>query len=170
MPFYKVVLIGILNLLFLNPCFASYSEIGLNSTEALVTFSEEDSLNFEGLYLLYLSRSWQLLFGGEYEQYGDVLTRAGITIGSSFNFGARDHNETYFIRPQFTFASVEVEGNSGSTTFLSGVFGKRFPVFKSERYTVNYTPSIGVSFPLSNTEDFDTVFSISIVGLSLVFR
>lgn len=152
------------------PAFASFHEIELHSTEALLTFSEENSINIEGNYLMFLDNDWQILFGANYEQLGDLLTRAGVTVGGVYNFGAPDHNEKYYIKPQLTYNNFEVLGNSESVFFISGVIGKRFPIFKNDQYTVNYTPSIGLSIPLSNTENFDTIISVSLVGLSLVFK
>jgi hypothetical protein len=150
--------------------FASFHEVELHSTEALLTFSEENSINIEGNYLMFLNNDWQLLFGANYENLGDLLTRAGVTVGGVYNFGAPDHNEKYYIKPQLTYNNFEVLGNSESVFYMSGVIGKRFPIFKNDQYTINYTPSIGLSIPLSNTNNFDTIISVSIVGLSIVFK
>ena len=160
----------VLTLVTSSPAFASFHEIELHSTEALLTFSEENSMNIEGNYLMFLDNDWQILFGANYEQLGDLLTRAGVTVGGVYNFGAPDHNEKYYVKPQLTYNNFDVAGNSESVFYISGVIGKRFPIFKNDQYTVNYTPSIGVSIPLSNTNNFDTIISVSLVGLSLVFK
>lgn len=119
--------------------------------------------------MFYLSKDWQLLVGGEYQQYGDFLTRAGFAAGAAYNFGAIDHNRKYFIKPQFNYIMAETYNSSSEDgIFVTTVFGRRFPLF-SGRYTINYTPSIGVSVPITNTDTYDTLFLVSLIGLSLVF-
>lgn len=152
------------------PSFASFHEVELHSTQAFLRFSEENSINLEGNYLLFLNNKWQILFGANYEKLGDFVTRGGLTVGGVYNFGALDHNEKYYIKPQLTYNNFEVSGDSESVFYMSGVIGKRFPIFKNPEYTINYTPSIGLSIPLSNTDNFETVISVSLLGLSLVFK
>ncbi len=154
--------------LFSNLTLAAFHEVQLHSTEALLSFSEGNTIDIEGNYQYYINPDWQILFGAEYEKYGDLLTRAGIALGGVYNFGAVDHNEKYFVKPQFNYVSTEVSNNGENALFISGVIGKRFPIYKGT-YTLNYTPAIGISVPVSNTDNFDTVITISLVGLSLVF-
>lgn len=160
---------------------ARLHEVELHSTEALVQFSEVTSVNIEGNYLFELSSRWQVLVGGKYERTNADISRAGLSLGGVYNFGAADHNQRYYLKPQITFAfynyqayvddgfSGYYEDASDTTTFISLVFGKRFPIFSGANYTVNYTPSVGVSVPLNNTDLYDTVFSVSVIGLSLTF-
>lgn len=160
---------------------ARLHEVELHSNEALVQFSSETVVNVEGNYLFELNSQWQLLAGGKYERMGSDSSRVGLTLGGVYNFGATDHNEKFYIKPQVTFAyyqfqyfyssggTVYADDDSNSTTFISLVFGKRFPIFTGGAYTLNYTPSIGVSVPVTNTDIYDTVFSLSLIGLSLVF-
>ncbi len=164
----KMMLISIFTLIFSTPSFAKFHEVELHSTEALLTFSEGNSINIEGNYLLYLNKDWQILFGGEYEQYDDFLTRSGIAIGAVYNFGAVDHNQKYYVKPQFNYVMTEALGDGENALFISGVIGRRFPLYKGS-YTLNYTPSIGISIPVTNTDYYDPIVSVSIVGLSLVF-
>lgn len=164
------VIIFFISFIFGPNSWAMFHEVELHSTEAIIGFADETSINIEGNYLMFINNDWQILFGAEYDKQVDILTRAGITVGGVYNFGAPDHNEKYYLKPQLTYANVDFLGRSASTVFLSGVIGKRIPIFKNNQYTINYTPSVGISVPLSNTDDFDTVFSVSIVGLSLVFK
>ena len=164
----KTLLIALTILLFSVPGFAAFHEVELHSTEALLTFSEGNSINAEGNYMYYLNTDWQILFGGEYEQYDDFLTRAGIALGAVYNFGAIDHNEKYYLKPQINYVMTEAIGDNENALFISGVFGRRFPLYKGS-YTLNYTPSIGISIPVTNTDYYDPIVSVSIIGLSLVF-
>lgn len=165
---YKSLFISALLILFSIPSFGAFHEIELHSTEALLTFSEGNSINVEGNYMYYLNNDWQILFGGEYEQYDDFLTRAGIAVGAVYNFGAVDHNEKYYLKPQLNYVMTEAIGDSENGLFISAVIGRRFPLYKGS-YTLNYTPSIGVSIPVTNTDYYDPIVSVSIIGLSLVF-
>jgi hypothetical protein len=158
------------NLFLFNSSYANFHEVELHSTEALLTFSEQNSINLEGNYLLYMNKDWQLLFGGKYEKYGDALTRSGISLGGVYNFGATNHNEKYYVKPQITFNNFKQQGFSDNVTYVSGVIGKRIPIFKGANHTINYTPSIGLSIPLSNTDNYDMVVSVSVIGLSIVFN
>lgn len=161
---------------------ARLHEVELHSTEAVVQFGDATSFNVEGNYLFELNSTWQLLFGLKYDQANSDNIRAGVSLGGVFNFGAADHNNKFYLKPQITIARYDylytdndgfggftIEDASDTTTFISLVFGKRFPIFTGGSYTVNYTPAIGVSVPLSNTDKYDTVVSVSVVGLSLVF-
>lgn len=161
---------------------ARIHEVELHSTEALVQFGDSTSMNVEGNYLFELNSVWQILAGVKYERANSDNSRAGITLGGVFNFGAAEHREKFYLKPQLTIARynyvyAEWDGFGGfnnisandTTTFISLVFGKRFPLFISDTFSVNYTPSVGVSVPLNNTDVYDTVFSVSVVGLSLVF-
>jgi hypothetical protein len=147
---------------------ASFHEVEVHSTKALLTFSEENSMDIEANYLLYLNSNWQLLFGAEYESYGDLQKRSGIALGGVYNFGAPDHFNKYYVKPQINITQYEANGQSENVTYISAVVGKRFPLFTGS-YTINYTPSIGISVPLNNTENFDTIFSVSLVGFSILF-
>ncbi len=157
--------------IFTFESFAAFHEVELHSSKALISFSDETSIDLKGNYLMFLDNDWQILFGAEYDKQADLITRTGLTIGGVYNFGAPDHNEKYYVKPQLTYASADVFGNgSESTVYVTSVVGKRFPIFKNDYYTINYTPSVGISVPLSNTDAFDTVFTVSVVGLSLVFK
>lgn len=152
------------------PAFANFHEVRLHSTEAAISFGDGTGVDLEGNYAKYINKDWQIEGGLSYQKNGDRSTRTGLSLGGVYNFGALDHNEKYFIRPQLNHLSIDEGGASESAIFISGVFGRRFPLFKSDQYTLNYIPSVGLSIPMSNTDVFDTVFTVSIVGLSLVFK
>lgn len=156
--------------LFSLHVYANFHEVELHSTRALLTFSEQNTINLKGNYLLFLDNDWQLLFGAEYDQLNDDQSRMGLAAGAVYNFGAPDHNEKYYIKPHLIYANYNDFGTSESVIFLAASLGKRIPIFKNDYYCINYTPSVGVAIPLSNTDTFDTVFTLSLVGLSLVFK
>lgn len=161
---------------------ARMHEVELHSTQALLQVSDEAVVNLEANYLLELAPSWQVLFGAAYDRANSDTYNAGLTVGAVYNFGATEHNNKYYLKPQLNVAFFKYGydyydslgfhysgSDSDTTVFMSLVFGKRFPIFEGESYTVNYTPSIGVSVPVNNTDLYDPVFSLSVVGLSLVF-
>lgn len=170
MSFKIKLLITSLLVFISSTAFANFHEVELHSTRALLSFSDGSSIDMKGNYMYFLNDDWQLLFGGSYEKTGDLLTQTGVTIGGVYNFGAPDHNEKYYVKPQLTYASNEFNGFRESGLLISGVIGKRIPIFKNDSYCINYTPAIGVSIPVTNTDAFDTTFSISLIGLSLVFK
>lgn len=148
---------------------ARMHEIEIHSTEALVQFSDETTANIEANYLFEIDSTWQVLTGAKYEIINADQSRMGFTVGGVYNFGAADHNEKFYIKPQVNFTYFDNFYGSDSVVFISGVVGKRIPIFKGTNHTLNYTPSVGVSVPVTNTDEYDVVFSVSLIGLSLVF-